>query len=97
LELGGGVSDRLLLTFNGTNVVDIQFDSRDTILIPQGMGTFAPVPEDGNFNGFGIASDGYSARSDPEPAAGTPEPASLTLLGGMGALALWASWWRRKH
>jgi hypothetical protein len=90
LEPGGGVSDRLLLTFDGTNVVDIQFDSRDTILIPQGSGTFEPVTEDGNFNGFGIASDGYAARSAPLEASAVPEinsgsmaSAFVVLTGGV--------------
>jgi hypothetical protein len=68
LEADGTISDRLLVATLGGNRFDVQLDSRDTILIPQGKFLISPVTEDGTFQGLRLhnssGADIFLAASD---------------------------------
>jgi hypothetical protein len=79
------LSDRFLLTLIAGSVVwDIQFDSRDVILLPLGTrpGGQPPTVENGQFQALFFASGGGEdlsifGRSDPDV---VPEPTTLALV-----------------
>jgi hypothetical protein len=93
------LSDRFLLTLSsGSNLIDVQFDSRDTILIPQGN-HLSLSQEDGNLNQmFNMQIAGFDqltiyAASDVE----SPEPSTQLLLGlGAMCMTLGHAWRRRR-
>lgn len=89
------LSDRLLLTYNFPtlgNVIDVQFDSRDTILIPQGNFNgfvFSPKQETGSLQlliglvGQNSIQYFYAASPVPEPSA-----VALAAMGAIGILGV---------
>jgi hypothetical protein len=98
------LSDRFVLTLSsGSNLIDVQFDSRDTILIPQGN-HLSLSQEDGNLNQmFAMQIAGFDvlaiyAASDVElPPVNGPEPSTQLLLGlGAMCMTLGHAWRRRR-
>jgi hypothetical protein len=94
LEADGSLSDRILITANGTNTLDIQFQSDPDIT----LGMVNPFPsqvETGQFqNMYGGLPDTFNFSSDVD--APIPEPASLTVLG-IGAASLAGYSWRKRR
>jgi hypothetical protein len=101
------VSDRLLVTLNESQqgMIDVKFDSRDTILIPQanvpvfGSKIFDSMEETGSlqemFQVAGNDGDGNNQFATFYAASEVPEPSTILLLG-IGALSM-VLWARRKQ
>jgi hypothetical protein len=87
------LSDRFLITLSsGSNIFDVKFDSRDTILIPTGTNQ-SLSQENGNLNQmFNMQIAGFDqltifAASDVETPGAVPEPSTWLLLS-LGAMCM---------
>jgi hypothetical protein len=94
LETDGTVSDRILITGNGTSIIDFLFAS-DPVAFPSQINPLPSVIEDGTFQTVGQTIDTLQVRSDLDA---VPEPATLTPLGiGIAAMAGYRWRWRQKQ
>jgi hypothetical protein len=96
LEQGtGALSDRLLFTGNGTNVLDLQFDSESQYGPLPVVNPATPITEDGTSQQLANVSGLFFvyAASDVNE---IPEPASLTVLG-IGVASLAGYGWQRRR